>query len=130
MELPRIDYRNRAGRPYRVVYGVGNQGSGDFIDNLVKADVVTGQAVFWYENGCYPGEPVFVASPDSTAEDEGVLLSVVLDARARRSFLLVLDAADMGELARADAPHHIPFGFHGNYLAGKRGPESFRDLHR
>jgi carotenoid cleavage dioxygenase-like enzyme len=24
-----------------------------------------------------------------------------------------LDAADPSELARAQAPHHIPFGFHG-----------------
>jgi carotenoid cleavage dioxygenase-like enzyme len=42
---------------------------------------------------------------------------VVLDARAGRSFLLVLDAGSFGELARATAPHHIPFGFHGQHLA-------------
>jgi carotenoid cleavage dioxygenase-like enzyme len=45
-----------------------------------------------------------------------VLLSVVLDAAARTSFLLVLDAADLGELARARVPHHVPFGFHGQYF--------------
>ena len=50
------------------------------------------------------------------AEDGGVVLSVVLDATAGRSFLLVLDAGSFEELARADAPHHIPFGFHGQYL--------------
>jgi hypothetical protein len=31
--------------------------------------------------------------------------------------LLILDASTSGELGRADAPHHIPFDFHGNYLA-------------
>jgi carotenoid cleavage dioxygenase-like enzyme len=44
-----------------------------------------------------------------------VVLSVVLDSRAGRSFLLVLDAVSFEELARAEAPHHIPFGFHGQF---------------
>jgi carotenoid cleavage dioxygenase-like enzyme len=30
----------------------------------------------------------------------------------------VLDAATLEELARAEAPHAIPFHFHGNYFAG------------
>jgi carotenoid cleavage dioxygenase-like enzyme len=33
------------------------------------------------------------SAPGGYAEDDGVLLSVVLDAGQRRSFLLVLDAA-------------------------------------
>jgi beta,beta-carotene 9',10'-dioxygenase len=39
-----------------------------------------------------------------------------LDARKAASFLLILDASTFRELGRADAPHHIPFGFHGDYL--------------
>jgi carotenoid cleavage dioxygenase-like enzyme len=35
-----------------------------------------------------------------------------------RSFLLVLDAATLQEIARAETPHAIPFHFHGNYFAG------------
>jgi carotenoid cleavage dioxygenase-like enzyme len=70
----------------------GNKRSGDFIDNIVKVDVSTGQTTTRLEDGCYPGEAVFVPSPDSSAEDEGVLPSVVLDANKHRSFLLVLDA--------------------------------------
>jgi beta,beta-carotene 9',10'-dioxygenase len=58
---------------------------------------------------------VFVARPDAEREDDGVLLSVVLDARSETSFLLVLDASDLSELARAEVPHHIPFGFHGQF---------------
>ena len=45
-----------------------------------------------------------------------MILSVVLDANAGRSFLLVLDAGSFEELARAEAPHHIPFGFHGQFF--------------
>jgi beta,beta-carotene 9',10'-dioxygenase len=47
-----------------------------------------------------------------------VLLSVVLDAQAAASYLLVLDAASMEELGRARVPHHIPFGFHGQFARG------------
>lgn len=120
-ELPRIDYRERNGRPYRFVYGVGSYRDGgepDLTDQLVKVDVSTGEASTWLEPGSYPGEPVFVPSPrPDRAEDEGVLLSVVLDGRSSGSYLLVLDAASLGELGRARVPHHIPFGFHGQYFS-------------
>ena len=48
--------------------------------------------------------------------DDGVVLSVVLDAAQGRSFLLVLDAASLGEIARAYVPHPILFGYHGEYF--------------
>jgi len=121
LELPRIDYRERNGRPYRYTYGVGAPGVGDedeFLDRLLKIDVVSGEATEWQEPGTFPGEPVFVPAPQRHGgEDEGVLLSVVLDAGAASSFLLVLDAEDLSELGRARVPHHIPFGFHGQYFS-------------
>ena len=58
--------------------------------------------------------------PSGRREDEGVLLSVTLDPARGRSFLAVLDAGDLSELARAEVPHHIPFSFHGNYFEGVR----------
>jgi beta,beta-carotene 9',10'-dioxygenase len=114
LELPRIDYGRRNGRDYRYAYFAGAQG--DWLDQLVKVDVTDGSRTVWSQPGCYPGEPVFVRRPDGDGEDEGVVLSVVLDASAGRSFLLVLDAGSFEELARAEAPHHIPFGFHGGYF--------------
>lgn len=116
-ELPRIDYRGRCGRSYRYVYGVGSEIPGNFADKLVKLDLETGQTASWREEGCYPGEPVFAPAPNAAQEDEGVALSVVLDVRSEKSFLLILDASNYAELARAEVPHHIPFGFHGNYFA-------------
>jgi carotenoid cleavage dioxygenase-like enzyme len=117
LELPRINYETRAGKPYRYVWGTGIQAPGDFLDSILKIDVETGDVARWYEAGLYPGEPVFVPHPLGHAEDEGVLLSVVLDIDRDRSFLLVLDAATLQERARAEAPHAIPFHFHGNYFA-------------
>ncbi len=85
-----------------------------YVDQLVKIDVRRGDARVWREKGCYPGEAVFVPRPHPRGEDDGVALSVVLDTRRRRSFLLVLDARSFTEIARAEVPHHIPYGFHGN----------------
>jgi beta,beta-carotene 9',10'-dioxygenase len=53
-----------------------------------------------------------------------VLLSVALDIEKNRSFLLLLDAATLAERARAEAPHAIPFHFHGNYFVSKPGETS------
>ncbi len=120
LELPQVDYGERNGRPYRFLYAVGAHRDGDapdFIDQLIKLDVESGEETTWFEPGTYPGEPVFVPSPEpDRGEDEGVLLSVVLDSRSGSSFLLVLDAETLTELGRARVPHHIPFGFHGHYF--------------
>ncbi|WP_326798974.1 carotenoid oxygenase family protein [Streptomyces sp. NBC_01808] len=127
LELPRISYARHNGSPYRYAYGVGtrDRSSAHFIDQLVKLDVTTGDTLTWSEEGCYPGEPVFVAAPtaasDAAGEDDGVVLSVVLDSAAGTSFLLVLDARTFAELARAEVPHAVPFGFHGVFT-GRRRP--------
>jgi beta,beta-carotene 9',10'-dioxygenase len=115
VELPRIDYARCNTRDYEFAYFAG-WGGGDWIDRLVKLNVRDGTRSEWSAPDCYPGEPIFVREPGKDAEDGGVVLSVVLDAAARRSFLLVLDAGSFEELARAEAPHHIPFGFHGDYM--------------
>jgi carotenoid cleavage dioxygenase-like enzyme len=116
LELPRVNYRARNGLPYRYAYG-GSAGDAAFLKRLVKIDVADGTHMVWDEPGAWAGEPVFVPRPGATAEDDGVILSVVLDTAAASSFLLVLDAATFEEVARARAPHHIPFGFHGQFFS-------------
>lgn len=117
IELPRIDYDRYAGRRYRYAWGVGRR-LGGFLDSVVKIDAEDGTARSWWREHCYPGEPVFVPSPGRAGEDEGVLLSVVLDVRGPTSFLQVLDARSLAEIARAECPLPIPFGLHGCYLPG------------
>ncbi|QBD79866.1 carotenoid oxygenase family protein [Ktedonosporobacter rubrisoli] len=120
IELPRINYERNNGIEYRFAYGVSQHGKqrDDFLDQLVKVDCTERSTKIWYAEGCYPGEPVFVAAPDTSDEDEGVVLSVIFDAQRESSFLLVLDARSFTELARAEVPQHIPLGFHGIYTHG------------
>jgi beta,beta-carotene 9',10'-dioxygenase len=121
-ELPTIHYGRVNGRSYRYAYGAGAEGPAEapeadrWLDRIVKADVQERERSVWHEEGSYPGEPVFVAAPGDGAEDDGVLLSVVLSTEQQTSYLLVLDARDLSELARAEVPHHIPYGFHGQYF--------------
>jgi beta,beta-carotene 9',10'-dioxygenase len=114
-EFPRTNDAAIGGRPYRFVYGAGAR-NGDLHDCIVKVDVATGNAIQWAGLGLYPGEPVFVPNPNSTNEDAGVLLSVVLDVEAGTSCLVVLDASSLNECARALAPRAITFGFHGGFF--------------
>ena len=109
LELPRIC--EPQGQSYRYVYGISRRQS-RFYDALARVDCRSGEALMWWQEGCYPGEPVPVASPDS---EELVLLSAVLDSRRGQSFLLVLQAETMEELARAYVPAAVPFGFHGGF---------------
>ena len=118
-DLPRINYMRCNERPYRYVWGVGVGESG-WLDVIVRADLSDRSTTTWSQPGHWPGEPVFVARPEAEDEDDGVLLSVVLDEAKGASYLLVLDARDLSELARAEAPHHIPFGFHGQFARGFR----------
>ena len=118
-ELPRINYHHANMNDYRYAYGISNHQRipDNHANQLVKTDVQHGVDHVWHEPKCYPGEPVFVSAPNATNEDDGVILSVVLDGEAGNSFLLVLDAATMQEIGRATVPQHIPFGFHGMYYS-------------
>jgi carotenoid cleavage dioxygenase-like enzyme len=116
IELPRINYKDNNCKPYHWVYGVGmGPGAGVPFDRLVKIDATDGSSTVWQEDNCLVGEPVFISDPDGTTEDDGVLLSLALDGDAERSMLLVLDARDMTELARAEISRPVPPGFHGNF---------------
>ncbi|MGH7750190.1 MAG: carotenoid oxygenase family protein, partial [Candidatus Dormibacteria bacterium] len=116
MELPRINYKQYNTKDYRFVYGISTYGANNFANHLVKVDISQKTSKSWSEEGCYPGEPVFVAAPDAVKEEDGLILSVVLDASNSKSFLLILNAVTFEEIARAEVSHHIPFGFHGQYF--------------
>ena len=84
---------------------------------LPQINVDTMEVKIWQSENCYPSEPEFIASPNATKEDEGIILSAVLGVNGAKSFLLVLDAETMTELARAYVPDKLIPLFHVTYTS-------------
>jgi beta,beta-carotene 9',10'-dioxygenase len=120
-EFPRIN-ETLDGYRYTYVYVVGFSDKAADKEELLngealyKVNTTTKELLTWREEGCSPGEPVFVAAPDAKEEDEGVILAVILDRIHNDSFLLILDGKSFKEIGRARAPHLIPAGFHGQHF--------------
>uniref|UniRef100_A0AAY4CS67 Uncharacterized protein n=1 Tax=Denticeps clupeoides TaxID=299321 RepID=A0AAY4CS67_9TELE len=114
IEFPQINYSKCNTHPYRYFYGCGFRHLVG--DSLIKMDLHDKRIKVWQKPGFYPSEPVFVPSPDSTQEDDGIILSVVITPNKDKStFMLVLDAKSFEELGRAEVPVNIPYGFHGAF---------------
>ncbi|HLI05375.1 MAG TPA: carotenoid oxygenase family protein [Ktedonobacteraceae bacterium] len=123
IEMPTINYAHYNARRYGIAYGIGTarEGAALLAHRLVRVDIERNEVQIWAQDGCYPGEPVFVQAPRAQAEDDGVVLSVVLNAQKGNSFLLVLDAHTLEEIGRAEVPHHIPLGLHGQFFPTQDG---------
>ena len=103
-------------RKHRYVYSTLNRHLSTLTDAIGKTDTENSTCVLWETAGHTPGEPVFLPRPGGTEEDDGIILSVVLDGFQRTSYLLCLDAKTMAEVGRAEVEHAVAFGFHGMYL--------------
>lgn len=109
-----------ATKKHRYVWGVATRGLSLFFDSIVKTDTETGDALIWSGGkGHTPSEMVFIARPGATDEDDGVVLSIVLDGNKGHSYVLCLDAKTLEELGRAEANFAIAFGLHGVHVPSK-----------
>ena len=117
MEFPRIDDR-LDGKPYRYLYFTLSDGLDETFSmkELGKFDLETKLLVTWNEPGYEVREPIFVPSPESQSEDDGIVLTIMHDMQ-KNSFLIVLDGRTFKEIARAKMPWHIPSSFHGQYFS-------------
>ncbi|MEN9201834.1 MAG: carotenoid oxygenase family protein [Thermostichus sp. DG_1_6_bins_120] len=85
---------------------------------ILKLDTATGRTQqYSFAPRGFVGEPVFVPYPDSAAEEEGWIVTVVFDAASRCSQVVILEAQDLaaGPVARIPLRHHIPYGLHGSF---------------
>lgn len=105
------------GRKHRFVWLSGAVRPTNVTNALVKFDVEAKTSVFWHEPGALPGESCFVARPGAVEEDDGVILSSLIEADGS-SCLLVLDARTMHEVCRVGFPDglRVPSGFHGTWV--------------
>lgn len=119
-ELPTLN-PSKVTNKHRYVYSVTFRGESTLTDGIMKLDCDTKESSLWAFHGHSPGEPIFVADPEGHNEDDGVLLSVVLDGMSGKSYLLCLDARDLSELGRANVDGAVGFGFHGQHVPTGRG---------
>lgn len=116
VEFPTVDYPAKLGESYRYCYLAANADGASLPTRLVKYNLAERSATTWAPDGeAYPGEPLFEAAPGADGEDTGVIVTTLLDADAERTDLVVLDAREMTELARATGVHRLPYGFHGQF---------------
>ena len=114
-ELPRINYAYN-GKKYKFAYGMQFKDKNYFIESLGKVDVETKDVLTWYEEHCYPSEPVFVAAANAKEEDDGIVMSAVVGVLGKPSFLLLLDGKTFKEVARAVVPFRLGLTFHGKHF--------------
>jgi len=104
-------------RSHRYVYAMAmDQPVTEWARGVRKVDVESGDGQTHRDGADYFGEPIFVPDPDGRSEDDGVVLTVGLDAASEGSRLLVLDGATLDTRASVDLPHQLPFDFHGRYF--------------
>lgn len=118
-EFPR-HHPDREGRPHRYAYVNARHRLGTLYDAITKIDLSDNtETTYTAQN---PGnsfcETVFTPRPGAADEDDGWLLSVEYQADRHWSRLVILDAADItrGPVATAQLTHHVPQGFHGNFV--------------
>ena len=128
-ELPRINPAYEWSKKHRYVYSVTDSGKSSFVDAIGKTDTETGECKVWRVEGHTPSEPIFVPAVEvggkevgvdergsERDEDDGAVMTVVLDGNSGKSYLLCLDARDLSEVARAEVDSVVGLGFHGLHL--------------
>lgn len=92
---------------------------------LIKYNNETGQTQQYdYGQGVYGSDSPFAPVKGATRsgeEDDGYVLTMVIDSNNWKSETLVFDAKDItqGPIARVQMPHRVPAGFHGWWARGE-----------
>lgn len=104
-------------KPHRYFWSCTKRPGTMMVDGVAKFDSSDlKNPKLWSVPGHTPAEPIFVPDLNSSDEDGGALLCVVLDGIKDASYLLVLDASNLTEVARAEVDFPVTFGFHGRYV--------------
>lgn len=118
-ETPRINYDEKLGKEYRYFYAISSDVDEENPGALIKVDVKNKTRKIWFEKNCYPSEPIFVPTPNSKSEDDGIILASMIYGLndVKRVGLLVLCAKNWIELGRCEfiTPGPVPKCLHGWY---------------
>lgn len=120
-EFPTIDARS-SGRPSRYGYAMRIPRTAPLaFTGFHKYDLSNGTSVDYdLPDGVFCSEAPFAPREGSRAEDDGYLVSFVVDERNDRSEVWLLDARaiDRGPVCRLAMPRRVPRGFHACFVDG------------
>ncbi|KAM3593587.1 uncharacterized protein V6R79_016439 [Siganus canaliculatus] len=115
LELPRINY-DINGKKHRFVYANCVEESA-LSKKICKLDTETKETLYWSEENCWPSEPVFIPKPNGESEDDGVVLTSVINSNPDQlCFLLILDGRTFKEVARANLNTDLHKDMHGFFI--------------
>lgn len=117
VEFPYINDAYR-GLPYCYVYLQTWNFAAHNAMGIIKVNMCTETSIGWQELNKFPVEPVFAARPGATEEDDGVIMSPVLDSTDNSTRLYIWDAKNLEILAIVDTPVTTPFTLHGVWVNG------------
>lgn len=114
LEMPNINHLFN-GRKYKYAYMTRN-----FIQKernaILKLNVDTGEETeYEFPYGMYVQEPHFIPRPDTTAEDDGVIIAHGVDGRKRKAFMVIVEASNMTLIGHVTAPDIALFGLHSRF---------------
>lgn len=104
-----------AGRPYRYAYSTTTKPGWFLFNGFVKHDLHTGESwTVQLPEGRFASEAPFVPRRDATSEDDGYLVSFVIDELTGTSECILVDCKrfDEGPVVRIALPHKISSGTH------------------
>ncbi|XP_062297682.1 beta,beta-carotene 15,15'-dioxygenase isoform X2 [Scomber scombrus] len=115
LDLPRINY-DINGEKHQFVYGNCVEESAHS-KQIGKFDTETKKMVYWGEDNCWPSEPVFIPRPNGESEDDGVVLTSVINTNpGQNGFILVLDGKTFKEAGRAYVNSPLHKDMHGFFV--------------
>ena len=83
---------------------------------VIKLNVDTGEVIRKeLPDGLFPTEPIFVADPNGTEEDDGLILMSGVDGGKEKGFIIVYNATNMEEIYRGTAPKKTLLGLHSKF---------------
>jgi carotenoid cleavage dioxygenase len=113
-EFGMINARN-AGRPYRYTYAMTAEPGWFLFNGMVRFDTLTAEKQTWrFGPGVFASESPVAPRPGALTEDDGYVLSFVMDMNTDSSECHIFDASDIsaGPVARVLLPERISSGTH------------------
>ncbi|KAI7893569.1 carotenoid oxygenase [Mucor mucedo] len=86
----------------------------DESSGLIKVDMLTGDRLRYGQEGYSCSEPIFVPNPQSSSEDDGVLLTLANNVDC--CYLIIVNSVTMKELSRFKIGQFTAVTFHGSFV--------------